>query len=166
MAVHTAWFVSDLVRIHIVGFLTLRLIYCYRPYCYCDFNAYIHQRCKIITAVCTSILEGWNESFTNMYNAFTARTVNEPRRQKTGLRGFRPCPTQTGLYSHRRWLETWNFGFRKQRDCTIEVAKTKALISFAVTAKLICVFVFAHVKSEVFSRRGSNYDGLNSSRKI
>ena len=28
-------------------------------------------------------------------------------------------------------------------DCTIRVAKTKALISFAVTAKLICVFVFA-----------------------
>ena len=29
-------------------------------------------------------------------------------------------------------------------DCTIYVAKTKALISFAVTAKLICVFVFAY----------------------
>ena len=28
--------------------------------------------------------------------------------------------------------------------CTIHVAKTKALISFAVTAKLICVFVFAY----------------------
>ena len=32
-------------------------------------------------------------------------------------------------------------------DCTIYVAKTKALISFAVTAKLICVFVFAYAKS-------------------
>ena len=28
-----------------------------------------------------------------------------------------------------------------------DLAKTKALISFAVTAKLICVFVFAYVKS-------------------
>ena len=28
----------------------------------------------------------------------------EPRSEKTGLRGFRPGPTQTGLYSHRRWL--------------------------------------------------------------
>ena len=28
--------------------------------------------------------------------------------------------------------------------CTILVAKTKALISFAVTAKLICAFVFAY----------------------
>ena len=32
-------------------------------------------------------------------------------------------------------------------DCTICVAKTKALISFAVTAKLICAFVFAYAKS-------------------
>ena len=34
-------------------------------------------------------------------------------------------------------------------DCTIRVhvAETKALISFAVTAKLICVFVFAYAKS-------------------
>ena len=29
----------------------------------------------------------------------------EPRFEKTGLRGFRPGPTQTGLYSHRRCLE-------------------------------------------------------------
>ena len=69
------------------------------------------------------------------------------RREKTGLRGFRPGPTQTGLYRHRRWLETWNFVFRKQRNCSSYVAKTKALISFAVTAKLIGVFVFAYAKS-------------------
>ena len=29
----------------------------------------------------------------------------EPQCEKTGLQGFRPGPTQTGLYSHRRWLE-------------------------------------------------------------
>ena len=28
-----------------------------------------------------------------------------PRSEKTGLRGFRPGPTQTRLYSQRRWLE-------------------------------------------------------------
>ena len=28
--------------------------------------------------------------------------LNEPRCEKTGLRGFRPGPTQTGLYSHIR----------------------------------------------------------------
>ena len=37
--------------------------------------------------------------------------------------------------------------YRKYRVCTIYVAKTKALISFGVTAKLICVFVFAYAKS-------------------
>ena len=34
----------------------------------------------------------------------------------------------------------WNFA----NSHTIRVAKTKALISFAVTAKLICAFVFAY----------------------
>ena len=69
--------------------------------------------------------------------------IIEPRREKTGLRGFRPGPTQTGLYKHRKELEACNFGFKKKRKYTIRVAKTKALISFAVTAKLICAFVFA-----------------------
>ena len=43
-----------------------------------------------------------------------------------------------------------------QRDCTIHVAKTYALISFAVTAKLICVFVFAYTKSR-FSRDAAQF---------
>ena len=33
-----------------------------------------------------------------------------------------------------------------QRDCTIYVAKTKALISCAVSTQLICAFVFAYAK--------------------
>ena len=72
--------------------------------------------------------------------------VSEPRRQKTGLRCFRPRPTQIRMRRLSKWLEAWNFVFRKERDCTIGVAKTKALISFAVTTKLICVFVFAYAK--------------------
>ena len=51
--------------------------------------------------------------------------------------------TSSRLYNYRRWLEARNFGYR---DCTIHVAKTKAMISFTVTAKLICVFVFAYAK--------------------
>ena len=31
--------------------------------------------------------------------------IYEPRSEKTGLRGFRPGPTQTKLHSDRRWLE-------------------------------------------------------------
>ena len=34
----------------------------------------------------------------------------------------------------------------KKRDCTVYVAKTKALISCAVTAQLICAFVFTYEK--------------------
>ena len=37
----------------------------------------------------------------------------------------------------------------------MRVLKTKALISFAVTAKLICVFVFVYAKSQ-FSHDGAN----------
>ena len=32
-------------------------------------------------------------------------TLNEPRCEKTGLWGFRPGPTQTGLYKLRKELE-------------------------------------------------------------
>ena len=56
----------------------------------------------------------------------------------------RTGPTQTELYKHRRWFDAEDFGLRKERNCTIRVAKTLALISFAVTARAICVFVFAY----------------------
>ena len=40
------------------------------------------------------------------YKASTVVLVtNEPRREKTGLRGFRQGLTQTDLYSHRSGLE-------------------------------------------------------------
>ena len=35
----------------------------------------------------------------------TQFTVYGPRYEKTGLRGFLPGPTQTGLYSHRICLD-------------------------------------------------------------
>ena len=39
-------------------------------------------------------------------------------------------------------------------ECTIHVAKTKALISCAVTAQLFCVFIFAYTRIK-FSRAES-----------
>ena len=59
------------------------------------------------------------------------------------------------------WLEAGNFGFRKKRNCTIRVAKTKTLISFAVTAKLICAFVCAYADCWVFSCGDSFAEGHN-----
>ena len=42
-------------------------------------------------------------SFKDNYQVETR--LNEPRREKPGLRGFRPGPTQTGLYKLRKELE-------------------------------------------------------------
>ena len=40
-------------------------------------------------------------------------------------------------------MKARKFVFKKKRNFTIHVAQTKVLISFAVTAQLICAFVFA-----------------------
>ena len=48
---------------------------------------------------------------------------------------------------------------------TICVTKTKALISFAVTAKLICVFVFAYAKSW-FSHGAAHLSSMDSDYAI
>ena len=71
---------------------------------------------------------------------------NEPQHEKTNNVDFDQVWHKPGCTAYWRWLEAGNFGFRKKRYCTIQEAKTKALISFAVTAKLICVFVFAYAE--------------------
>ena len=44
--------------------------------------------------------------FPKLFDTQLLQTLKiEPRSEKTGLRGFRPGLTQTGLYSHRRWPE-------------------------------------------------------------
>ena len=55
------------------------------------------------------------------------------------------------LGKSQKWLEVGNFGFRKKRNSTIRVAKIEALISFAVTAKLICVFVSVSANCRFFN---------------
>ena len=67
--------------------------------------------------------------------------------RQNSFRCLRPGLIKTGLCSHRRWLEASHNGFKKVRNCAISVVKTKVLISCAVTAQLICVFVFAYAKS-------------------
>ena len=54
----------------------------------------------------------YNLDICNLQWQFHYKQWYELRCEKTGLGGFRPGPTQTGLYSHRRWLEAWHFGFR------------------------------------------------------
>ena len=100
------------------------------------------------------LLPGWYHI--HRYNMYTSYELCH---KKTCLPGFRHGPTQTRLYNNRTLLEAWIFRFRKYRDCTIYVAKTKALICFAVTAQLICPFVFAYAKSR-FSH-GMAYISIN-----
>ena len=49
------------------------------------------------------------------YSIFRMTQPNtyEPVHEETNNLGYQPDMTQTGLYSHRRWLEAGNFGFRK-----------------------------------------------------
>ena len=60
--------------------------------CSCENNQYI-----VKVAYCNLL---WSHIIENILPVF------EPRCEKTGLRGFRPSPTQTELYSHRRWLKS------------------------------------------------------------
>ena len=50
---------------------------------------------------------------------------------------------------HRRWLAAWNFGFRKKMDFSIQVAKTKALISCAVTHNKAQLFKYKYYRSRI-----------------
>ena len=69
----------------------------------------------------------------------------EPRLKETGVQMF---PTR---FDTNRAVQSWkkirSLKFRIKEEvqvCTIAVAKTKAQISCAVTAQLICAFVFAY----------------------
>ena len=75
-----------------------------------------------------------------------SKFVTEPSYEKTNNFGFRPGLTQISLYSHRSRLEAWDFVFKKKRDFTISVSKTKVLISFAITANLVCAFSHMQIR--------------------
>ena len=67
--------------------------------------------------------------------------IYEPPNEKTNKEFLNRSDTNRAILAQKR-LEAGNFGFRKERNCTIRVANTKMLISFIVTAKLISAFVF------------------------
>ena len=62
-------------------------------------------------------------------------------RDKTKTLGSDQVRHTPGTQKKARSLK---FRIKKKRNCTIRVAKTKALISSAITTKLICVFVFVY----------------------
>ena len=68
---------------------------------------------------------------------------NEPQREKTGL----PTRSDTNrAIKSQKMDRSLKFRVKKKMDRTIYVVKTKTLISCAVTAQLICFFVFANAK--------------------
>ena len=48
---------------------------------------------------------GYNTEWRELAQNISRVSIYEPRLEKSGLRGFRPGLTQTGLYSHRSRLE-------------------------------------------------------------
>ena len=74
---------------------------------------YIDSTIAVQPGLCRTWLETPKTGFLATRLILSARTKGEgrtktdiePRCEKTGLRGFRPGPTQTGLYNHTKWLE-------------------------------------------------------------
>ena len=56
---------------------------------------------------------------------FCAILIYEPVREKTNKLGFRPGPTQTGLFCHRKWLEAGNFGLKKVEELFYPFSENK-----------------------------------------
>ena len=87
--------------------------------------------------------------------AYCVPLILEPRHEKTGLRGFRPGPTQTGLFSHRSRLEAWNLAISRRGIVLSRNSENKGanqLRSYCEADLRLC---FRIGKNPVFSRCGS-----------
>ena len=72
--------------------------------------------------------------------------IFEPRCEKISLRGFPSRSDTNQAVQLQKMARGLKFRFKKVEGLYYLCKKTKALISFMVTAKLICVFVFAYAK--------------------
>ena len=88
-----------------------------------------------------------------MYNAVSDTTPLSAESSPTDLTTVRFLSSMAPLmFADFHWsvteagLKLEISDLKKKRNCTIHLAKTKTLISFAVTAKLICAYVFAKAK--------------------
>ena len=73
----------------------------------------VGQGWDVFLFLCFLCIKAQASSLENLTSGFPTRSdknqpaeavpqLNEPPSEKTGLQGFRPGPTQTGLNSHRR----------------------------------------------------------------
>ena len=58
--------------------------------------------------------------------------------------GFWPGLTQTGLQQLQKMARSSKFHIYREEELNYPCSENKGVISFAVTAKLICVFAFAY----------------------
>ena len=118
-----------------------------QPCSYCTADLRVCFRiCKLLVFSCEGSNVFFSQGVSSSNEQHHEKTFNVVSEQVRANRS-----EQTKLYKHRRWLDGGNFRFKK-KNYTIPVAKTKALISFAVTVKLICAFVFAyHMQNVGFS---------------
>ena len=76
----------------------------------CEYGGYYNRVKGVLTCIphicCLSIKAIFTAE--NWYSKSDVMTTEsyKSRSEKTGLQGFRPGLTQTGLYSHKRWLES------------------------------------------------------------
>ena len=77
-----------------------------------------------------------------------------PRRDLTGLRGFRKSETQISLLNHRDQLENSNFNCNKFRYDTFQKANNKDADQTARMRRLVWDFDFRKHRRQVFLRQG------------
>ena len=82
--------------------------------------------------------------------------IYEPHREKTGLRGFRPCPTLTGLYNHKM-DRSLKFCIKEVKGLYYLCSENKGAHQLRGYREADLRLCFRICKNLVFSRRGS-YD--------
>ena len=104
------------------------------------FSTDMAQTFKIVLVYCYNFwhadISESDKTWLLILHVYLGQSLFEPQRRKPVF----GVPGQV-RHSPRKWLEAWNFELWKKRDCAIYVGKTKMLISCAVTAQLICIFV-------------------------
>ena len=89
---------------------------------------------------CRATDEGKNLAILNLKSQGFYNLSRDARKPGSGF----PARSCTNWPVHpQKKARSLKFGFQKKSDCTISVAKTKVPISCALTAQLICFFVFA-----------------------
>ena len=66
-----------------------------------------------------------------------------------------PDPDKNRAVQPQKMAKGLKFQIKEEEDCTIYVAKPKALISCTGTVQLICAFVFAYTKGFLVTQHDS-----------